>query len=81
VADRVRDSWQQAGGKSKFEANQIAGMYGALGRGDDVAAVLESGLRLGDTTVLAAYTNPYLTGLRQHPQVAAILHRLGYGPL
>jgi len=81
VADRVRRLWEQAQGKSKVEANQVAGMYGAMGRADDVASVLEAGLRMGDTTVLAAYTNPYLTALRQHPKVAAILKRLGYTAL
>ncbi len=78
IAARVRKEWEEGPMPARIEANQMAGMYGSLGLGDEVAAVLETGYARGDTTVLAAFTNPYLRNLRQHPGVQSFFKRLGY---
>ncbi|MBZ5728608.1 MAG: protein kinase [Acidobacteriia bacterium] len=78
IAARVRKEWEETLVPVRIEANQLAGMYGSLGLGDEVAAVLETGYVRGDTTVLAAFTNPYLRTVKQHPGVQSFLKRLGY---
>jgi Tfp pilus assembly protein PilF len=78
VAARVRKEWEEAAAPVRVEANQVAGMYGSLGLGDEVAAVLETGYTRGDTTILGAFTNPYLRTVRQQPRIQALLKGLGY---
>jgi hypothetical protein len=76
--DAAPAAWRAPNGGVTVEANQMAGLYGALGRPEEVAVVLETGYARGDTTVLAAATNPYLRNVKQHPKIQAILKRLGY---
>jgi tetratricopeptide (TPR) repeat protein len=74
LARTIRSFWE----KEPLETNIMAGIYGSLGLSDDVADVLEQGYQRGDSTVLAAATNPYLRGAKQNPRVQAFLRRLGY---
>ncbi len=61
-----------------FEANLLLSAYGKLGDKDRVAEILDVAYQQGDTTILAAYTNPYLASIRVDPKLLAIFRRLQF---
>jgi serine/threonine protein kinase len=74
IAAQVREYWKD----HPMETNVVAGIYGALDQAGEVADILEEGLAKGDSTVLAAATNPYFQNVKNHPRFQALLRRLGY---
>ncbi|MFN0105270.1 MAG: protein kinase domain-containing protein [Bryobacteraceae bacterium] len=74
MAERVRAYWLA----KPFESNLLLNIYGKLGDAEKAAEVLAAGYKRGDTTVLAAYSNPYLRAFRDDARMRAIFQKLRF---
>ncbi len=73
LADRYLAGWR----RGKHESNTAAGVEGALHRTESVFAIIDTGFKRPDDTVLAIPSNPYLAYLRNDSRMIRIRERLG----